>query len=173
MTRDPAPIALRLVAALRERGDTVAVAESLTGGLVTSALVDVPGASTVLRGAVVAYASDLKHRLLGVDAGLLAARGPVDAEVAVQMAGGVRARLEATWGVATTGAAGPDPQDGAPPGTVFVAVDGPGGPRVRRADLPGDRQAVRAAAVELALAEAAAAVEGRAEAPEHPPLRPG
>jgi nicotinamide-nucleotide amidase len=173
VTEPPSGVAGRLVAALRDRGQTLAVAESLTGGLVSSGVIDVPGASDVMRGGVVAYATDLKHRLLGVDAGLLDARGAVDAEVAAQMARGVRDRLRATWGVATTGAAGPDPQDGAPPGTVFVAVDGPGGPRVRAALLPGSRQAVRAAAAELALAEAVAAVEGLADGaggdPEHPP----
>jgi nicotinamide-nucleotide amidase len=162
-------VAGRLVAALRDRGQTLAVAESLTGGLVSSGVIDVPGASEVMRGGVVAYATDLKHRLLGVDADLLAARGAVDAEVAAQMARGVRDRLLATWGVATTGAAGPDPQDGAPPGAVFVAVDGPGGPRVRAARLPGDRAEVRAAAADLALAEVAAAVEGLAADPEHRP----
>jgi nicotinamide-nucleotide amidase len=118
-------MAARLVFALSEHGQTVAVAESLTGGMLCSALVDVPGASAVVRGGVVSYATDLKHRLLGVDAGLLAANGPVDPDVAAQMAHGVRERLGADWGVATTGVAGPDPQDGIPAGTVYVAVAGP------------------------------------------------
>jgi nicotinamide-nucleotide amidase len=101
------------------------VAESLTGGMLCSALIDVPGASAVVRGGVVSYATDLKHRLLGVDAGLLAANGPVDPDVATQMAHGVRERLGADWGVATTGVAGPDPQDGIAAGTVYIAVAGP------------------------------------------------
>ena len=120
-----APDAAGLVFALGEHGQTVAVAESLTGGMLCSALVEVPGASAVVRGGVVAYATELKHRLLGVDAGLLAAHGPVDPEVAAQMAHGVRELLGADWGLATTGVAGPGPQDGIAAGTVYVAVAGP------------------------------------------------
>lgn len=140
-----------LVAGLRGRGLTLAVAESLTGGLVTARVVDVPGASAVLRGGVVAYATDLKHRLLGVDAALLAERGAVDPDVARAMAAGVADRLGADVGVATTGVAGPDPQDGRPAGTVFVALAGALGERVLALDLPGDRASVRAAAAAAAI----------------------
>jgi nicotinamide-nucleotide amidase len=140
-----------LVAALAGRGQTLAVAESLTGGALTAAVVDVPGVSAVLRGGVVAYATELKHLLLGVDPDLLAAQGAVHPEVARQMAGGVRARLGATWGLATTGVAGPGSQDGHPPGTVFVAVAGPDVDRVERLLLPGGRDEVRAATVGRAL----------------------
>ena len=102
---------------LRERGLTLAVAESFTGGWVASRLVSVPGASDVLRGAVVSYASDVKHDLLGVP------EGPVVTEdAALAMARGVRERLGADVGLATTGVAGPDPQEGRPPGTVCLAV---------------------------------------------------
>ncbi len=140
-----------LVAALRRRGETLATAESLTGGALASALVDVPGVSAVLRGGIVAYATELKHELLGVDAGLLAREGAVHPEVAGQMANGVRARLDASWGLATTGVAGPDPQDGKPAGTVHIAVAGSGGVVVRSLHLPGDRPAVRAATTAAAL----------------------
>lgn len=140
--------ASEIVAGLRGRGQSVAVAESLTGGLVVARLVDVPGASAVVRGGVVAYATDLKQALLGVDARLLARRGPVDADVAEQMATGVRERLVADWGMATTGVAGPQAQQGHPPGTVFVAVSGPGGTHVRALWLPGDRAVVRRTTVE-------------------------
>ena len=146
---DPA----RVVAACREAGLTVAVAESLTAGLVAARVADVPGASAVLRGGVVAYATDLKDRLLGVDPELLARVGAVHADVAVQMARGVAERLGADLGVATTGVAGPDPQDGRLPGAVFVAVVGPAGwVRVRELQLSGDRPAVRRGAVDAALA---------------------
>lgn len=141
-----------LLAALSDRGWTLAVAESLTGGLVSSALVDVPGASSVLRGAVVAYATDLKGTLLDVDATLLASRGAVDPDVAQAMAVGVRTRLGADVGLATTGVAGPDPQDGHAPGTVHVAVSTPDGMRVRSLHLVGDRVAVREQSVEAVLA---------------------
>jgi nicotinamide-nucleotide amidase len=148
---DALPTPAALVATLRARGQTLAVAESLTGGALAAAVVDVPGASAVLRGAVVAYATDLKHALLGVDADLLAAEGAVHPEVARQMADGVRERLGATWGVATTGVAGPDPQDGVQPGTVYVAITGPGPGRVERLLLPGGRGEIRAATVRRAL----------------------
>jgi nicotinamide-nucleotide amidase len=153
----PEPLAGRppaedLVALLGAAGQSLAVAESLTGGQLAARVVDVPGASAVLRGAVVAYATDLKHRLLGVDADLLRRHGPVHPDVASAMARGVRDRLGADWGVATTGVAGPDPQDGVPPGRVFVAVSGPGAERCERLDLPGGRADVRAGAVTAALA---------------------
>ena len=137
---------------LHERGETLAVAESLTGGALGAALVAVPGVSTTFRGGVIAYATELKSELLGVDADQLAKQGPVDPDVAVAMAVGVRERLGATWGLATTGVAGPDPQDGHPPGVFFVALAGPDGSRVEALALDGDRAAVRAAAVAAALA---------------------
>ena len=146
------PLASDLLAALGSRGWSLAVAESLTGGLVSATLVDVPGASNVLRGAVVAYATDLKATLLDVDRALLDERGAVDPDVAGAMARGVRARLGADVGLATTGVAGPDPQDGQPPGTVHVAVCTPDGTTVRSLLLAGDRGQVRARSVEAVLA---------------------
>jgi nicotinamide-nucleotide amidase len=137
------PTATDVVAALIGRGLTVAVAESLTGGLVVADLVSVAGASAVVRGGVVAYATELKHELLGVDAALLAAGGPIQAAVAEQMAAGVRGRLGADLGLATTGVAGPDPQDGHPPGEVWSAVATADGVRSVRLELGGDRDAVR------------------------------
>ncbi|WP_309134515.1 CinA family protein [Cellulomonas sp.] len=157
----PGPLAdaRALLAALGRRGLTLAVAESLTGGQVAATLVDVPGASAVLRGGVVAYATDLKASLLGVDPALLAERGPVDPDVARAMADGVRARLGADVGLATTGVAGPGAQDGHPAGTVHVAVTAPDGAVTRALLLTGDRAAVRAGATAavLALAVQAAA----------------
>jgi PncC family amidohydrolase len=137
--------------ALAARGATVAVAESLTGGLLGAALTDMPGASTTFRGGVIVYATDLKEVLAGVPGPLLDAEGPVSAQVAAAMAGGVRDRLAATYGVALTGVAGPDPQDGHPPGTLFVAVAGPDEGHVRELVVAGARPAVRRAAVDAAL----------------------
>ncbi|WP_407549544.1 CinA family protein [Streptomyces sp. Pv4-95] len=137
---------------LAGRGQSLAVAESLTGGLVAGALTAVPGASRVVRGSVTAYATDLKRAVLGVDGALLAERGAVDGEVARQMASGVRRALGADWGIATTGVAGPDPQDGQPVGTVFVAVQGPDGAgEVRRLALEGDRDRIRLDTVEAVI----------------------
>lgn len=119
-------LAEALVHRLRERGLRLATAESLTGGLLAGAVTSVPGASVVFAGGVVAYATELKHALLGVDANLLRRVGAVDLDVAAQMAAGARNRLGADVGLATTGVAGPDPQDGRAPGTVFVGVATPG-----------------------------------------------
>ncbi|WP_093183131.1 CinA family protein [Sanguibacter gelidistatuariae] len=145
--------AVEVLELLKRSGRSLAVAESLTGGLLAAEIVDVPGASAVFRGGIVAYATDLKSTLLGVDPGLLKARGPVDPEVAGQMAAGIRHRMGADVGVSTTGVAGPDPQNGRVPGTVFIAVDVCGRlSRVQALAVPGDRGAVRAATVRAALA---------------------
>ncbi|MET7476613.1 CinA family protein [Streptomyces sp. NPDC005648] len=153
----PAADVVRL---LTVKGQTLAVAESLTGGLVAAEITTVPGASQAFRGSVTAYATELKHELLGVDATLLAERGAVDPQVAGQMATGVRKALGADWGLATTGVAGPDPQDGKPVGTVFVAVDGPFGPdsgsasggKVEALRLNGSRAEIRMESVRSVLA---------------------
>ncbi|MBT2451522.1 CinA family protein [Streptomyces sp. ISL-43] len=128
---------------LAESNGTVAVAESLTGGMVAAELTAVPGASRSFRGSVTAYATELKHRVLGVDAELLAAEGAVNAQVAEEMAAGVRRVLGASWGIATTGVAGPDAQDGRPVGTVFIAVAGPGSRKTARLRLKGSRAEIR------------------------------
>jgi len=154
-------LAAELLDALRARDWTIGVAESLTGGLVTAALIDIAGASRSVRGGVIAYASDLKASLLAVPADLLATRGAVDPDVAAAMAVGVRARLTSDVGLATTGVAGPDPQDGRPPGTVYVAVATDEGVRVGSALLAGGRAAVRAAARDLVLTLAIEVVTDR------------
>ncbi|WP_370466897.1 CinA family protein [Streptacidiphilus sp. PB12-B1b] len=140
-----------MLAALERAGATVAVAESLTGGLLAAELVAVPGASRAFRGSVTAYATDLKASVLGVDAELLADRGAVDARVAGEMAEGVRRLLGADYGVATTGVAGPDPQDGQPVGTVHLAVAGPGGLSHSSLRLSPGRATIRRRAVRAAL----------------------
>lgn len=137
----------RLVAA----GQTVAVAESLTAGLLGAALTEPPGSSAAFRGGVQVYATDLKASLAGVPEQVLAAHGAVSAETAAALAVGVRERLCATWGLALTGVAGPDPQEGHPPGTLHVGLAGPDGPATRSLRLPGDRARVRLLAVAVAL----------------------
>ena len=150
-------------------GVRIAVAESLTGGLLADALVAVPGASRAFSGGIVAYDTELKRSLLGVDAELLESRGPVDAEVAKQMARGVRRAcatprvgaaqaVEAEIGLATTGVAGPDPDPatGQPAGTVWVGVSSALGERAVLLRSEGDRPRVRAQTVAAALRELAA-----------------
>jgi nicotinamide-nucleotide amidase len=144
--------AARLHRQLSQRAETVATAESLTGGLVGAVLTGVPGASATYRGGLVVYATDLKASLAGVDPALLAATGPVAPEVAAALAAGARIRLGATWGVGLTGVAGPDPQDGQPVGTTYVAVAGPvGEPVVASLRLAGGRAEIRRAAAAAAL----------------------
>jgi nicotinamide-nucleotide amidase len=145
---DASLIISRLVA----RGETLAVAESLTGGLLAATIVNVAGASAAFLGGLIVYATPLKAILAGVDADLLAARGPVDPDVAEQLAAGARTRCAATWGLATTGVAGPTPQDGIAVGTVFIAVAGPGISRVEKLLLQGDRSEIREQSVAEALA---------------------
>jgi nicotinamide-nucleotide amidase len=145
-------LAGEVIARLRERGESVATAESLTGGLLCAALTDIPGASSVVRGGIAAYATDVKATVLGVDAELLAREGAVHEEVARQMAQGVCRVLGSRWGVATTGVAGPEPQDGQPVGTVYVAVAvRDGAVRVRRESFSGGRAQIREASVQAAL----------------------
>lgn len=146
-------LARAVVGALMAQGRTLATAESLTGGLLAAAVTSVPGASAVFRGGVVAYATDVKHSLVGVDAELLARVGPVDRQVAVQLANGVRERLGADFGLSTTGVAGPDRQDGHPAGVVWIGVaDERAGALAVDASGPAtSREAVRQATVQRAL----------------------
>lgn len=145
-----------LIAALTARGLTIAVAESLTGGALVAELIRIPGASDVVVGGVVAYATAIKHSILGVDADLLAREGAVHPEVARQMASGVRDALAidgrpADIGVATTGVAGPTPQDGKPVGTVFLGIAIGADAEAIALELTGDRAEIRAATVRAAV----------------------
>ncbi len=160
----PDALAARIVELATAQGISIAVAESLTGGLVTAALVDVPGASRVLRGGFVTYATELKHSLLGVPAERLAATGPVDEEVAGRMAWGARqvaaiGGVPATIGLATTGVAGPDPQGGKPVGLVWFGLSSGTGYGATEDRFQGDRAAIRAAATRAALGILLAAIE--------------
>jgi nicotinamide-nucleotide amidase len=146
-SRPAEELAAEIIEVLTARGQTVAVAESLTGGLVAAALTSVPGSSLAFRGGVVAYATQLKVALLGVPDRLLAEHGPVHAEVALAMARGVASRLDATFGLATTGVAGPGPADGHPAGTVFVALGSGLEANAFGLRLAGNRAEVRAASV--------------------------
>ncbi|HVM27134.1 MAG TPA: CinA family nicotinamide mononucleotide deamidase-related protein [Mycobacteriales bacterium] len=150
--RDDDTLAGVVLGRLRARGETVAVAESLTAGLLGAALTEPPGSSAAFRGGVQVYATDLKASLAGVPADVLVRHGAVSAETAASLASGVRARLGADWGVALTGVAGPDPQEAHPPGTVHAAVVGPGeAGAVRSLRVPGDRTRVRRLAVSAGL----------------------
>lgn len=159
-SRDPSlpgiDVAERVIELLAAQGLRIAVAESLTGGLVAAALTSVPGASVVVSGGIVAYDTEVKHSLLGVDDRLLAREGAVHPEVARQMARGVREALavggrRAEVGIATTGVAGPDWQDGRAPGTVYLGIADDRGADAIALELDGDRAAIRAATVRALL----------------------
>lgn len=140
-----------VVELLKQRGQTVATAESLTAGLVAAALTTVPGSSAVVRGGLVVYATDLKASLAGVPAELLAEHGAVHPDVAAALARGARSVCGADWGLGLTGVAGPDPQDGVPPGRVYFGIARSDGVTSHALDLPGGRHAVRAAAVRMSI----------------------
>lgn len=140
-----------VLATLTAAGHSLGVAESLTGGLLSATLTAVPGASAVFRGGVCAYAGDVKTSLLAVPAAVVGSVGVVSAEVAEAMARGVRERLGVSYAVGTTGVAGPDPQEGKPVGTVFVAVVGPRGAETVALRLSGSRRAIRESTCQAAL----------------------
>jgi nicotinamide-nucleotide amidase len=151
-----ADLTARLISDLARLGETVAVAESLTGGLLAAELIRPAGASNVVYGGVVAYNMAIKASVLGVDGDLLRRFGPVHPEVAEQMAEGVRHALAvdgtpASIGVATTGVAGPGPQGDHPAGTVFVGFSRDGRSRSFELQLSGDRSQIRAATVSEAV----------------------
>ena len=142
----------QLIAQLAERGHTLALAESCTGGLLAARVTFVPGASAVFRGGVVAYHNEAKRDLLDVPAATLAAHGAVSAETALAMAQGARRRLQTTLAASVTGIAGPDGGTAAKPiGLVFLAVAGPRGERAERCQFAGDRDAIRAQACDAML----------------------
>jgi nicotinamide-nucleotide amidase len=141
-----------LIELLAERGESLALAESLTGGRVAASVTAVPGCSRVFVGGVVSYATRLKQELLDVPESVVLRHGVVSGACARAMAAGARERLGATWGVATTGVAGPGPEAGVPAGTAYVAVAGPDGVEAERLDLSGSREEVTRGVVAAALA---------------------
>lgn len=153
--RDIAADVIRLLQAAHQ---TLAVAESLTGGGIMAAITSVGGASAVFRGGVVSYATELKREILKVDADLIARHGVIHGEVAEQMAAGTRAvtsvESPTTWGLSTTGVAGPDKQDGKPVGMVYIGIASEGEARgLGPFHFPGDREQVRQATIMEALSQ--------------------
>ncbi len=136
---------------LRTRGESISVAESLTGGGLAEALSSLPGSSQIFRGSVTAYQSEIKSSLLKVPAELISEFGVVSEEVAVAMADGVKQVMNSTWSISTTGVAGPGPSDGVAAGTVWVAIDGPIS-QTLQLELSGTREIVRNATIAGAIA---------------------
>jgi nicotinamide-nucleotide amidase len=151
-SRDERSTAELVVDLLRERGLTLATAESCTGGLVATRITDVPGSSDVFVGSVVAYADSVKRDRLGVPDEVLAAHGAVSAETAAAMATGAREALSADVAVSVTGVAGPGGGTAEKPvGLVYLHAVGPDGELARRLDFPGDRETIRLRAAVAAL----------------------
>jgi len=144
-------LAERVHALLQERGEMLATAESLTGGRLAAALTGVPGASKSYLGGVVAYATSIKQAVLGVPAELVARYGVISAECALAMARGAAGVTGASWGIGTTGVAGPELQEGKPAGTVHVGLVGPGTSRALALELVGGRDAIQDRTCEAAL----------------------
>ena len=150
--RDERGVEEHVLELCRARGLTLATAESCTGGLVAARLTSIPGSSDVVLGGVVAYADEVKARELGVPAALLAEHGAVSAEVAEAMARGARERLGADIAVSVTGVAGPGGgSEEKPVGLVYCHASGPDGELGREFNFPGDRAAIRARSVVIAL----------------------
>lgn len=143
--------ATQLVAAAQSSSCLLASAESLTGGMVGQMICSVPGASAVYRGGVISYATEVKAQVLGVSAALLAERGAVDPDVALAMAAGATRVCGADYGLATTGAAGPEPCDGKPVGRVYLAACGPRESCVVEKNYSGSRDEIRVLATYDAL----------------------
>jgi nicotinamide-nucleotide amidase len=146
-------LAANVLAELTRRGQTLASAESLTGGMIGALLTAIPGASDSYLGGVISYATRLKAILAGVNVATLAELGPVAARTAIEMAHGVAQRCDADWGLATTGVAGPDTQNGHPVGQVFVAVSHQESDlsSVRELQFQGDRAMIRQLSAEAAI----------------------
>ncbi|NYI41799.1 CinA family protein [Demequina lutea] len=145
------PEAAAIIELAKRAGVTLATAESLTGGAVCEALVSVAGASAVVRGGIVAYHTEVKVGALGVSTLLIEREGPVAHSVAIAMARGALRLFGADVAVATTGVAGPEPHGGREPGTVVVAVVGPGPELVTTVYIEGNRDDVMHGAVAVAL----------------------
>ena len=141
----------QILEVLRSRGETISVAESLTGGGLAQALTALPGSSEIFRGSVTAYQSEIKSALLQVPAELISEFGVVSEEVATAMAGGVLTLMKSTWAISTTGVAGPGPSEGVAAGTVWVAIDGPVS-QTLQLELSGSREIVRNATIAGAIA---------------------
>ena len=151
-SRDGAPLEKVVGTCLTQRGETLAVAESCTAGLLGGRITEVAGSSAWFLGGLLVYQTDMKLRLLGLDPALVAKHGVVSEEVAMAMAGAVRERTGSTWALAVTGEAGPDPSPGGPPpGTIWIGLAGPAGTGARLCRFPGDRIRIRAFAVQSSL----------------------
>ncbi|OHX10863.1 damage-inducible protein CinA [Chromobacterium sphagni] len=159
-------LAADLGAILLGRGESVATAESCTGGLIAAALTDIPGSSAWFSHGIVSYGNQAKQQLLGVQASSLIDHGAVSEMVVREMAAGVQALADADWAVAVSGIAGPDggsPEK--PVGLVWLAIAHPGGQvEAWHCHFSGDREAVRLKTVQEALTQLMQRIHGHVQA---------
>jgi len=140
-----------LVKTLVHRGETITTAESITGGLISAAITDIPGASQVFLGGVVSYSNEMKKDELGISAADIKKVGVVSEAIAVAMALAIKNKMNSTWAISSTGVAGPGPSDGVPAGTVWIGIAGPKIAQGIELSIAGKREIVRLGAVESAL----------------------
>jgi nicotinamide-nucleotide amidase len=150
LTSEVSSMVNEIIRTLSKGNESLVTAESITAGGLSAAITSVEGSSQIFLGAIVAYQDHVKTDVLGIDATVIAAHTVYSQEVVVAMAQAVRAKFGATWAIATTGVAGPGPSDGVPPGTVWVAIDGPVTQSLELS-LAGDRESVRNATVATAI----------------------
>jgi len=149
--RDGETLASVVIELLRKRGSTLALAESLTGGLTQTLISEIPGASDVFTGGIVAYSAAMKEKLLGVNANTIAEYSVVSAQVAEEMANGARVKLNADFALSLTGEAGPQSQSGANVGTVWIGLSNGGSTQTFKREYHGDRDAIRRRAAHASL----------------------
>ncbi len=161
LTSEVSSMVAEVIRTLREQNETLATAESITAGGLSSAITSVEGSSKIFLGAIVAYQDQIKAKVLGIDEDLIATHTVYSQEVAVAMAQAARLKMGATWAIATTGVAGPGASDGVPSGTVWVAIDGPVTQSLELS-LAGGRESVRNATVATAIGSFARILRERA-----------
>jgi nicotinamide-nucleotide amidase len=150
LTSEVSSMVKEIIRTLGESNESLATAESITAGGLSSAITSVEGSSLIFLGAIVAYQNHIKTDILGIDESIIATHTVYSQEVAIAMAQAVREKFGATWAIATTGVAGPGPTDGVPSGTVWVAIDGPVTQSLELS-LSGGRESVRNATVATAI----------------------
>jgi nicotinamide-nucleotide amidase len=150
----------QIISMLQAKGETVSVAESLTAGGLANALTSASGSSAVFLGGITAYRNEFKQHMLGVDPKLIEEQTVVSEAVANAMGDGANKVFGSTWAIATTGAAGPEPLEGHPAGTVWVAIRGPQNQAIAL-NLEGDREQVRSGTISSAIATFARILKAR------------
>ncbi len=151
MTSPTSKISASIADLLRSRGESLSTAESITGGLIASAITDIAGASEVFRGGIIAYSNEVKMNELDISAAMIEKDGVVSESIAIAMAKSARKKFHSTWAISSTGVAGPGPAGGVAAGTAWIGIAGPDFEQGIEISITGTREIVRSGAVESAL----------------------